>query len=281
LNDFNDVAGKAAVALKFAWTNKGASSEMRVTATDLSFEHPNAKVEGLNGKIVFDRLAQLSTPPGQKFSAKLIDIGVPLADLTATLDIEAGRSPTYALSDMAFTLFGGRVSLPALRLDPNADTVGIRLVIKDMDLALLTKELGISDFSMEGLMSGTLPLGYAPKDETITIANGQLNATTPGVIRYGQPGTAELRGKGDENFTLALQALENFQFKRLDMTIDKEANGATRLKVALEGSNPEVLDGYPFLINVNLTTNLAEVLLALREGYRLNPDLFKGGWTFD
>jgi hypothetical protein len=150
-----------------------------------------------------------------------------------------------------------------------------------MDLALMTKELGISDFSMEGRMSGTLPLGYAPKDETITIASGKLDAITPGVIRYGKPGTAELRSGGDENFTLALQALENFQFKKLDITIDKEADGATKLKIVLEGSNPEVLDGYPFLININLSTNLAEVLLALKEGYRLNPDLFKGGWTFD
>jgi hypothetical protein len=281
LKDFNNVSGKAAIALKFTWTNKSASSEMRLKATDLSFEHPNAKVEGLNGEIVFDRLSQLSTPPGQKIRAKLIDIGVPLADLTATLDIEAGRSPIYVLSDLAFTLFGGHVSLPALRLDPNADTVGIRLLIENMDLALMTKELGISDFSMEGRMSGTLPLGYAPKDETITIASGKLDAITPGVIRYGKPGTAELRSGGDENFTLALQALENFQFKKLDITIDKEANGATKLKIVLEGSNPEVLDGYPFLININLSTNLAEVLLALKEGYRLNPDLFKGGWTFD
>lgn len=281
LKDFKDVSGKAAIALKFAWSNRGSSSEMRIKAIDLSFEHPNAKVEGLNGQIVFDRLSQLSTPPGQKFSAKLVDIGVPLADLTAALDIEAGRSSIYVLSDVAFTLFGGRVSLPALRLDPNSETVGIRLLIEDMDLALMTKELGISDFSMEGRMSGTLPLGYGPKDETITIASGQLNATTPGVIRYGKPGTAELRGKGDENFTLALQALENFQFKKLDITIDKAADGATKLKIVLEGSNPEVLDGYPFLININLSTNLAEVLLALKEGYRLNPDLFKGGWTFD
>lgn len=281
LKDFNNVAGKAALVLKFAWSSKSTSSEMQVTATDLSFEHPNAKVQGLNGKIVFDRLSQLSTPPGQKFTAKAIDIGMPMTDVSTTLDIEAGRSPTYLLSDTVFTLAGGRFRVSPLKLDPKEAGVGGSVSVQDVDLRLLTAELGISDFSMEGKMSGTLPITYAPGDETITITNGQLNATTPGVIRYGKPGTAELRSGGDDNFTLALQALENFQFKKLDLTIDKAADGATKLKIVLEGSNPEVLDGYPFLININLSTNLSQVLAALKEGYRLNPDLFKGGWTFD
>jgi len=279
--DFNKVSGKIAISLKFAWTSKSSSSEMQVAATDLSFEHPNAKVEGLSGKIVFDRLSQLSTPPGQKFTAKSIDIGMPLTDVGTTLDIEAGRSPTYVLTDTVFTMAGGRFRVGPLRLDPKAAGVQATVSVENLDLALLTKELGISDFSMEGKMSGSLPISYAPGDETVTITNGQLNATTPGVIRYGKPGTASLRSGGDENFTLALQALENFQFKKLDLTIDKAADGASKLKVVLEGNNPEVLDGYPFLININLSTNLTDVLAALKEGYRLNPDLFKGGWTFN
>ena len=281
LKDFNNVAGKLAVSLKFGWTAKGGSSQMQVTATDLSFEHPNAKVQGLNGKILFDRLSQLSTPPGQKFTAQAIDIGMPMTDVATTLQIQPGRSPIYLISDTSFTLAGGRFTIPALKLDPKSDTVAGSVGVKDLDLALLTKELAVTDFSMEGKMSGTLPISYAPGDETVTITNGQLNATTPGAIRYGKPGTAELRSGGDENFTLALQALENFQFKKLDITIDKAADGATKLKVVLEGKNPEVLDGYPFLININLSTNLSQVLAALKQGYALNPDLFKGGWTFD
>ena len=56
--------------------------------------------------------------------------------------------------------------------------------------------------------------------------------------------------------------------------------GKARLGIVLEGKNPEVLDGFPFRININLQTDLSQVLAALRDGYRLNPDLFKGGWDF-
>ncbi len=279
--DFEQVAGKLRLGLTFSWTETSGSSAAKVTLTDFSFLHPQAAVEGLDTTITFDRLANISTRPGQKLKIRKIDIGMPMTDVTASLQIKPGRGTAYLLSDIAFTLSGGRFSLPALAFDPAVDSNEAVVSIANLDLAKLTAELGISEFAMEGKMSGRLPIAFRPSDETITVTGGKLANTTPGVIHYGKPGTSSLRAGGDENFALALEALENFQFKTLDLTIDKEADGSTRLYIILEGNNPDVLDGYPFRININLQTNLAQVLDALREGYRLNPDLFKGGWTFN
>ncbi len=278
--DFKKFAGTLKVLLQFSWTATSDSSLATITVTDASFEHPQAKVEGLNTKITFNRLSRLSTPANQLVTAKKIDIGLPLTDVTAKFQIEAGKSPIYTFSDTAFTFAGGRLSFAKLRVDPRADKVESRIEVKDMDLHQLVEQLGISDLEMDGLMSGQLPFSYAPSDETVIISDAHLAATTPGAIRYGQAGTAKLRGGGDDNFALALEALENFQFSTFDLTINKGADGKARLGMVLEGKNPEVLDGFPFKININLLTDLTEMLAALREGYRLNPNLFKGGWDF-
>lgn len=281
LDELEEVSGRMRLQLTFKWTPESGSSAAKVTLTDLSFVHPQADVKGLDTTIAFDRLSALSTRAGQKLTADVVDIGMPLTDLTASFRIKPGRKTAYILSDLAFTLAGGRFTIPELAYDPGQERTAATVGISNLDLALLTKELDVSDFAMEGRMSGSLPIAYRFADEAITVTDGRLTNTTPGAIRYGQPGTASLRAGGDENFTLALEALENFQFSTLDLTIDKEAEGQTRLYVILEGNNPEVLDGYPFRININLQTDLSQVLNALREGYRLNPDLFKGGWTFN
>lgn len=279
--DFKKFSGALRVQLNFAWTATSDSSLATITMTDASFEHPQAKVEGLNTKITFNRLSRLSTLPNQQLTANKVDIGVPLTDVTGKFQIEAGKSSIYTFSDLAFTLAGGRLTMAKLKVDPRADKVESAVEVKDLDLDKLMQELGGGDLAMEGKMTGRIPFSYAPSDETVIITDAHLANTTPGAIRYGKPGTAELRSGGDENFTLALQALENFQFTTFDLTINKAADGKARLGMVLEGKNPEVLDGFPFRININLQTDLTQVLAAVREGYRLNPDLFKGGWTFN
>jgi len=278
--DFKKFSGSLRVQLKFSWTATSDSSLATITLSKAGFEHPQATVSGLDTRITLNRLSRLSTPPNQSFTAKLIDVGVPLTDVSGKLQIEAGKSPVYSLSEVGFTLFGGVWSFAKLRIDPRAAQVESTVEVAGLDLAELARELAIEDFALEGRMSGRLPFAYAPADETVVITDGRLTNTTPGAIRYGQPGTASLRAGGDENFALALEALENFQYSTFDLTIDKAADGKARLGIVLEGKNPEVLDGFPFRININLQTDLTQVLAALRHGYRLNPDLFKGGWDF-
>ena len=48
------------------------------------------------------------------------------------------------------------------------------------------------------------------------------------------------------------------------------------LAIGLEGSNPKVLDGYPFRFNVNLSGELAPILDAVRDGRRIGAELLRG-----
>jgi hypothetical protein len=43
----------------------------------------------------------------------------------------------------------------------------------------------------------------------------------------------------------------------------------------MQGSNPDVLDGYPFKFNINLTGDLEPILSALQTGRRLTTDLLQ------
>jgi hypothetical protein len=72
-----------------------------------------------------------------------------------------------------------------------------------------------------------------------------------------------------------MRALENFQYKELKVTLNRPPDGELALGVVMEGRNPDVLDGYPFRFNINLTGDIEPLLAALQEGRRLTTELLE------
>ena len=62
---------------------------------------------------------------------------------------------------------------------------------------------------------------------------------------------------------IGLSALENFHFTELDGTIDYNPDGSYRLKVHLAGSNPDLYNGYPIALNLNIGGMLPEAFEVL------------------
>ena len=161
---------------------------------------------------------------------------------------------------------GPRAPFHAVEYSAPVDVEGLEL--KDLfDLA------DIEDVSGEGPMSGSVPIRIQGDD--IVIEDGHLESTGPGVFRIrSAEAKAALQGAGDY-VDLVLQALENFQYERLSIDLNKPADGNSVLQLKVLGSNPEVLDGHPFDINLNLETDLAPLLDALGAGQRLSEELME------
>jgi hypothetical protein len=49
--------------------------------------------------------------------------------------------------------------------------------------------------------------------------------------------------------------------------------------VQLSGKNPDLLDGYPFNLNINLKADITPILEALDRGLALSRGLLGGAWT--
>lgn len=66
-----------------------------------------------------------------------------------------------------------------------------------------------------------------------------------------------------------LQALSDFRYKALRLTLDRDAPGDTRIGLHIAGANPALHGGYPVELNVTLTGELDRMLREGIEGYRV------------
>ena len=68
-----------------------------------------------------------------------------------------------------------------------------------------------------------------------------------------------------------LSALDNFHYEVLRLTANRDLGGEWNARLHMAGANPDLMDGYPFAFNVNLSGKLDEILQRGLESMRL-PD---------
>ena len=114
--------------------------------------------------------------------------------------------------------------------------------------------------------------------ESFAIAGGQLTARTPGRLKFRSKEAQSVLGQQDENVDNMLAALEDFHYEELSMTLDKTAEQDLTLQLSILGNNPAVLKGQPFRININLESNIDNILNALSEGLAISNERIRRLW---
>jgi len=66
-----------------------------------------------------------------------------------------------------------------------------------------------------------------------------------------------------------LQALENFRYETLRLTVDGRTDAEMDVGLHIAGANPDLYDGYPIEFNLNLEGALANVLRSGLAGYQI------------
>lgn len=202
--------------------------------------------------------------------------GLPVESLTARIALVgdgASAEPVLRIDEAHLALAGGRIAARGTIFKPLAERNRLILQIRDLDLSLLLSALDVEGVSGEGQFAGALPLLVAGDD--VAIEAGKLEAQGPGVLRMASPATAAALAQGGQDTNLLLQALADFHYERLALSLDKPLSGESRLTLNMLGHNPAVLDGHPFQINVNVTTNLDKILGVVAQGGRLSQDLIR------
>jgi hypothetical protein len=73
---------------------------------------------------------------------------------------------------------------------------------------------------------------------------------------------------------LALQALSNFQYSDLTLTVSRESGGDTVALMQVKGRNPDFYGGHPVEFNLNVSGKLDQILNRGLAGYRI-PDAIR------
>jgi hypothetical protein len=192
-------------------------------------------------------------------AAAAVDVGVPLGDIGADVHV----TPTQVLlTGVGAALLGGRAAVDRIEYPFAGPGTSFDLRLEGLSLADVLALEG-EDIAGEGIVDATLPVRI--EGGALTIADGRVAARPPGgAIRYrGSVGAA---ARATPGLGLALDALADFNFSRLDADANYAADGTLALLVRLQGRNPAVEKGRPIHFNLNVTENIPTLLRALRAG---------------
>ncbi|MGI9435465.1 MAG: intermembrane phospholipid transport protein YdbH family protein, partial [Geminicoccaceae bacterium] len=262
-----DVAGSLALDGRIGWNDGDLSGNLALLIEELGFAIGPARLERINGVIQFDDVEPLSTPPDQLLSIALLDVGIPLTD--GLVEMQLRRDGQLAVDQLAWRLADGKV-----RADPftfGSDVQDLTMVLKAdaLDLNALLGLTALDGLSGEGRINGAVPLTIS--EAAAAISKGEFAAAAPGILRYRPDQAPGVLQAGGESVRLMLQALENFHYDALRITLDGQTDGATDIGLHLKGANPELYDGHPLEFNFNLEGNLASLIQANLDNYQI-PD---------
>ncbi len=105
--------------------------------------------------------------------------------------------------------------------------------------------------SATGDVSGSIPVTIAP-DGKISIGQGKLATEKPGMISL----SPETIPGDNEQITFVREVMKNLQYQVLSVGMDSDKDRKLSVLLAVEGSNPDVAEGRPVKLNVQLTGDL-------------------------
>ncbi|WP_004580159.1 intermembrane phospholipid transport protein YdbH family protein [Marinobacter nanhaiticus] len=198
--------------------------------------------------------------------------GIPIGPVTAEANYDAPLDRpargTLALDTAEAELLGGEVHLTSQRWDLADVPIRVPLQVHRLQLSRLMELYPAEDLSGTGILNGEIPVWIGP--DGVHMEKGILAAEKPGG-RLRLPGE-RLAGLAQDNaaMQIVVEAVKNFHYSVLDSTIDYARDGTLNLDLHIEGNNPDVRDGQPIVLNVNLEEDIPALLTSLQLSGRVN-----------
>jgi len=225
---------------------------MNISGDALGFSFAESMVEGAS----FSGSGELlETPAGSgSFSIDRIGLAAGLDLLHTRATVSLMTPDTIVLKDFQTGIFDGHISINHIRLSPEglSDT---QIDLSDIDFGRVLEYLDMGGLTGTGKLEISLPAGS--QGSSLFIRNGVFRTKAPGVLNYSQ----SMASSPVDN--IGLTALENFHYSELDGTIDYHPDGSYQLVVHLNGSNPDLYDGYPIALSLNIGGMLPEAFEVL------------------
>ena len=216
----------------------------------MEFAGDQVSARAVNANIDIASFYPFATAPDQVLSVGVVDLGFPLTDGVAHFDVTDTSHVT--LKELGFNWAGGKVSVAPFQVAPDMPVQAVDLSVKGARLEKLTELVPDKGITGEGILDGTLPIRFT--DEGPAVRKGYLEARGPGILRYRRSlEEGEAPSAVDD-------VLSNLQYSKLRMDIDGGLNGGVGIGLHVEGTNPDYLDGYPVVLDVNVNGPLGAIM---------------------
>ena len=225
-------------AARCAWLGRrrGLRTDLDLLVEDLAFSSGPARFAQVNGVIAFDRLAPLSTPPGQQLAIGLVDVGLPLTDGLLTFDLELGQ--LGVVEQLAWQLAQGRIRAAPFTIGSADMRFATTLTAERLNLDEIFALAQLDGLSGEGTMHGTLPITIAGAEAVIE--HGELVSDRPGWVRYRPKQPPAALEAGGRTSTCCFRPWRTSATKTW-LTIDGRTDGEMDNSLHIAGANPDPL----------------------------------------
>ncbi len=262
-----DTSGRIALAGRFQWLEGDLSSMAELLIEELGLTIGPARLERVNSLLRFDNLIPLTTEAGQELAIGLLDAGLPLTD--GLVSMQLGADGKLAVDQLTWRFADGKVNVRPFTFGSDVQDLTMVLDADQLDLKGLLELTDLDGLSGEGRIDGALPLTISEAGAIIT--DGKLEATDAGILRYRPKSTPSAFKAGGASIGLMLQALENFHYDELKITLDGRTDGETDIGLHIRGANPDLYEGHPIEFNLDLEGDLATIIRTNLSSYQI-PD---------
>ncbi len=205
--------------------------------------------------VQFDGLSLTSLNPG-------IEMGPLSARLGYTAPLEAPTAGSLAVRHAEMELLGGKLTVQPTMLDLGEAQQDLVIDVSGLQLSSLFEAYPAEGLSGRGTLDGRLPISLV--DGQLTVDSGSVRAREPGgVLQYRSDRLTELARSNLGMRELAV-ALDDFRYNVLSSELDYGEDGVLILGLRLEGSNPDLQNGRPVHLNINLEENIPALLASLQ-----------------
>ncbi|PSL15757.1 dicarboxylate transport [Marinobacterium halophilum] len=179
------------------------------------------------------------------------------------LDMPSQGPPRLSLSTFSLSALDGIIAVPALSFNPLQPVIDTRIAVAALELDKILSLYPQEGLYGSGVLGGALPVQI--NGDQLRISGGQLvSQGEGGVIRYQATPEISLMAQQNPGIQLALEALTDFRFNLLDLTLDYAPDGEAVIQARLKGHNPGWQQGRPVDLNLNIEENLLDLLRTLR-----------------
>jgi hypothetical protein len=278
LAQLEDVSGMVSASIKFKWSKNGMRSSGILDLNNVSFIHQAAKISGLNATLdLFDLLSPRSSPR-QSLTIRQVDAGIPMENLVVSYQIK-DSPPRIVLEKANLFLLGGIVSLGPTLIDPTSIHNDILILVNNIELAALFDLIKVEGLVGNGRLDGSIPITF--EDDYIIIHDSHLEADIPGMLQFQSEKAAQMLASTGKEMQLLLQVLQDFHYTELSLKLSKSATHDLKATLSLLGNNPNVKKGRMFRLNINLESNIGEILEAVNQGYKLSNKILRDLFRLD
>lgn len=241
------------------------SQQATLTMQNVGGAHDEITFAGLAGTFDAKGLDELHIKSRQGLSLVKLNAGAPITDLSlqAEMFLPKGGKPKVTVEDLVLNILGGKMTGKRIELDLAREQNPFTLQVSGVDVEELLKLEQKEGLFGSGIIDGELPLVLT--SDGISMQDGQLAARKPGgkLIYSANEGVLSM-AKSNAGVQLLVTAMKDFSYKVLEVDVDYTPDGLLKMKVRLEGSNPELEGGRSVHLNVNVEDNILELLRSLR-----------------